>query len=189
MNLKAFAIAALAASLLTVTTALPPKPAGWRISGTSPGAFDYYSDATHSYSGKPSITLKATRVLASGYGTVMQSFDAAPFHGKRIRFSGYLKTAAASTPLMWMRVDSADNVLGFDNQTGHPPLSDQDWTPFSIVLDVSKEAVAINLGLGLRGGQAWADQLSLTAVGPEVAVTDLSFVPKNDRPVDIVLRP
>ena len=53
------------------------------------------------------------------------------------------------------------------------------WARHEVVLDVPEEAVRIAFGVLLAGpGRVFADDLSLTPVGPEVASTDLGFPPE-----------
>lgn len=166
------------------TTSTFPK--GW-----SGGGKDYKiaPDEQVKRTGKASASIKfiGTTPEVNGFGTITQGIDASQYHGKRIRWSGYIKTSEADKASLWMRVDGKDpkgSSLAFDNmQNGREIRGTQEWRKCEVVLDVSDEARAIYFGCILSGkGQLWVDDLQLEVVGKDVAVTDmtaLSREPKN----------
>src|SRR5437762_3293678 len=114
----------------------------------------------------------------AGFGTLMQSFAAEKFRGKRLRLRAELKTEdVRGAETLWMRVDGgAQHSLAFDNmeqRTSEGPLSGtHDWARREVVLDVAPEAESVHFGFYLRGsGRAWARNFDLTEVGADVPVT------------------
>jgi hypothetical protein len=71
---------------VAVGTALGAAPEGWHLAGTKPGSYDAGVDKTVVYNGLPSAYLKWTEAPTNGFGTLMQSFSAAKYVGKRVRF-------------------------------------------------------------------------------------------------------
>ncbi|MFT3829670.1 MAG: M56 family metallopeptidase [Opitutaceae bacterium] len=149
-------------------------PAGWWENGNAVEKYVVGTDATQ---GKPapSAYVKSIAETTNTFGGMMQSCDAAAFRGKRVRFSGLVKTRdAASGACLWLRVDGADGKsLAFDNMQRHPVIGTKDWTPAEIVLDVPEAAATLNFGFFLMDtGQAWVSALAFEEAGREVALTD-----------------
>jgi hypothetical protein len=111
---------------------------------------------------KPGNGAALTQVIAPG-----------ELAGKRVRYSGQVKTAAAEPGVgLWMRVDSPKGSPSFDNMSGRLVKGDQDWGPAEIVLDVPADATAIAFGVILFGkGTLWLDDLKLEVVDQSVPVT------------------
>ena len=55
----------------------------------------------------------------------------------------------------------------------HPVTGTTDWTRYDVVLDVPQNSTGICYGFFLQGGkgEAWADNLRLEPVGPDVPVS------------------
>ena len=106
----------------------------------------------------------------------------ADYRGKRLRFSGYLKSdiEADAWAGLWMRVDGESTSVSFDNMNNRPVKGKTDWTEYSVVLDVPEEATNINYGFLLAGaGTLWGDDLEIEVVGnigEGPAVTDMKKV-------------
>ncbi|HLP06696.1 MAG TPA: M56 family metallopeptidase [Opitutaceae bacterium] len=149
-------------------------PAGWWENGNAVEKYVVGTDATQ---GKPapSAYVKSIAETTNTFGGMMQSCDAAAFRGKRVRFSGLLKTRdAAGGACLWLRVDGADGKsLAFDNMQRQPVTGTKDWTPAEIVLEVPEAAATLNFGFFLMDtGQAWVSALAFAEAGREIAVTD-----------------
>lgn len=105
---------------------------------------------------------------ARNFGTYTGGFKPDKFHGKRVKFSGFLKSDMGEDAWagMWMRVDGEKASLGFDNMKNRPVKGKTDWTEYSIVLDISEEATNINFGFLISGkGTIWGDDLKFEVVG------------------------
>jgi len=106
------------------------------------------------------------------FGNLMQSIDAKPYRGKRIRLKTQLRLGALDpdrpSPIqMWLRVDRVGQKMGFfDNMDGRPVLAAA-WTPVEIIGDVAQDAEALALGVMLPHGgmQAWIGPVTLEILG------------------------
>lgn len=78
----------VAASCVILLAAVPE---GWIIAGSQPSKYEAGVDTTLLYLGHRSAYLKA-KEATGGFGTLMQSFDAKNYLGKRVRFSATVKT-------------------------------------------------------------------------------------------------
>jgi hypothetical protein len=111
-----------------------------------------------------------------GFGTLTQGISPDPFRGKRVRYSGYVRTKnVAGSAGLWMRVDGSEQgrSLSFDNMMDRGIVGTSDWKKYEIVLDVPKEATAIYFGMLVSGkGTAWVDDLHFEKVAPDTPVTD-----------------
>ena len=67
-------------------------PSGWFKSGSDPNSYDMRVEKGAGYDGKNAATIQSIMPNISGFGTLMQSFTAEKYLGKRIRLSGYVKT-------------------------------------------------------------------------------------------------
>ena len=113
------------------------------------------------------------------FGTFTGNLDVAEYLGKRVRYSGFLrsKMEARSWAGLWMRVDVGKVSVAFDNMQSRPVKGTTDWTEYSVVLDVPEDATNINFGFLIGGhGTLWGDDLSFEIVedlkkGP--ATTDI----------------
>jgi beta-lactamase regulating signal transducer with metallopeptidase domain len=163
--------AKLGADAKVTTTA----PDGWWKNGSKPASYVTGVDLTVGNPKPPSAYVRSIEPVSEGFCGMMQAFDATTYRGKRMRFSGSLKTrAAAQGACLWLRVDGGedDRMLVLDNMQDRPVAGTRDWTPCAIVLDVPKEAKTLNFGFFLTDeGQAWVSGLSFDEVGPEVEPT------------------
>ena len=112
------------------------------------------------------------------FGGMMQAFDASNYHGKRLRYSAWMKTKdAANGAQLWMRVDgkTSGQSLQFDNMDRRPhPMGTTDWQFCEVVLDVPPEATAVALGFFIKQtGQAWVNDAKVEIVDESVPVTDM----------------
>ena len=169
---------------------LAAVPAGWFLAGSRPADYDCSIDPVESLDGHPVTYLKSKPgIQSSGFGTLMQSFDAGEYVGKRVRFSAAVRsdgidpygTAWAG---LWMRVDGEldkatghHKTLAFDNMhDGGVNRSIIGATPYQnyvVVLDVPKGATGISFGILLHGsGAVWLGGVKFEVVGREVPTTN-----------------
>jgi hypothetical protein len=145
-------------------------PKGWFLSGAG------YADFVIAVeSGAAKLQAKKS-VTPNGYGTVMQSVQAADFIGKRLRMNARVRGDGIDSGDLWVRVQSAISPGdGPGLGGGACPLSgDFDWQPCEVVFDVPERAFAIQIGAGLRGtgaGTLWLDDVVLEVVDAGVGVT------------------
>jgi len=164
----------MTAAIAAVFAAGAAAPQGWFLAGSKPANYDTGVDREAVYSGKPSAYLKAT-ADQDGFGTLMQIFSPDPYVGKRVRFSGYVKSDNVTRWAgLWMRVDgkNTQQPLSFDNMQDRPIKGTTGWKRYEVVLDVPQGATGIALGILLDGpGQVWLNSVAVEVVGPNVPVT------------------
>jgi hypothetical protein len=180
-NVKAIIIAYVVLGANLATSGETPR--GWFPAGSHPKQYEMSVDHTVVHSGKASAYLKSIVPKTGGFGTLMQTFKADAFRGKRVRMSGYVRSEEVSDWAgLWMRVDGPQipnsqmrEALAFDNMQDRPIKATSDWTRYEIVLDVPEQAQEIAFGLLLTGqGQVWMDDLKFEVVGKDVATTGQS---------------
>lgn len=150
-------------------------PEGWFKAGKSPHLYhtriDHENGSTVLIGAKPEMLHK---VRADDFCTVMQSVDAAPFKGKRVRLAGELRTEEADTgATIWFRVDGTKGTLLFDNlelrRPDGPLVGTQGWSERSVVFDIPEEALSLHYGFFLKGtGKCWSRRFSLNEVDGSV---------------------
>jgi hypothetical protein len=159
------------------TSAMAAPPAGWFLAGNDPMAYEAVLDPQETHAGAKSVRYASTRE-PKGFGTMMQSFDATDYRGKRLRFSAWVKAKDVQEWAgLWMRVDDASQpvkTLAFDNMQSRAIKGTSNWTRYSVVLDIAPAASGVSLGILVSGkGTVWMSQGSVDVVGNDVAVTDM----------------
>lgn len=151
-------------------------PEGWFEAGTNP--LEYEISIVKSENNKNVIQMKSLNPEGDrDFGNLMQTINAEEYIGKRIKFSGDIKTDNAEQgAVLWMRVDGKekDRSLAFDNMYNRMPKGTNDWEKYEIVLDVPEGAIAVNFGMMLyKEGKAWFANLDLEEVSKDVPTTSL----------------
>ncbi len=148
-------------------------PSEWRFVARPAGEQAALLDPTDPMEGETSAFLDCSEG-SNEFTNLMQSLDATPMQGQRVRFRAAVRTAeltAATRVQLWFRVDRTEGMGAFDNMQDRP-IQAEDWEYFDIVLDVSDNATRLNVGMFVIGpGKAWVDDASLEVVGEEVAST------------------
>jgi erythromycin esterase len=143
---------------------------GWRLTSASKNAGYTAAAATEGcFSGGCAVMTRSGEINAMGFGALMQTIDATPYRGKKIRFHAKMKSALTddeSSARIWLRVDRAEGKMGFfDNMAKQAPKSLPEWTDMEITGDVADDAVDIAFGTIFIGeGTAWIDEASLEVV-------------------------
>jgi erythromycin esterase-like protein len=115
-----------------------------------------------------SMATSATAPSAGGFGVATGTFPVQVAAGKKVRFSGYIKTEGITRGFagLWWRVDGPSNVLAFDNMQDRGARGSSDWTRYVIELPVDGTAKNINFGaLMPADGTAWFDDLTIELDG------------------------
>jgi hypothetical protein len=157
----------------------PGFPHPWRLFGRIDGkpASSYYGGIESQIyrSGEKCVSFLAVAVTSKNQARLTQRFYADTFRGKRVQFSGYLKTnRVLERAGLWMRVDTeTKQAYAFDDMENRAISGTVDWTICEVVLDVPEDAAAIYLGAHLIGrGQVWIDDCSFEIVDDSVPTTD-----------------
>ncbi|MEP6171878.1 MAG: serine/threonine protein kinase, partial [Rhodopirellula bahusiensis] len=142
--------------------------------GGGPAGYQVLVDQSVKHSGEFSASLESTsQSWQPSFGTIVQAIQATEYTGKRIRFSGFIKTDKTEAAGLWLRVDSAERgTVAFDNMQSRRIEGTNDWQEVQIVLDVPKDASVLTFGAILSGaGRLWVDDLSLAVVDQDVEST------------------
>ena len=106
---------------------------------------------------------------STGFGVATAAFPVQQAAGKRVRYSGYIKTAKVTRGYagLWWRVDGKNGqVLAFDNMQNRGAKGKTDWQRYEIELPIAADAANIYFGaLHTGDGQAWFDDLTVELDG------------------------
>jgi erythromycin esterase-like protein len=118
---------------------------------------------------------------ASSFAVATATFPVAPAAGRRIRYSGFIKTTGVTRGYagLWWRVDGETGVLAFDNMSNRGVTGTTEWARYQIDLPVAANARNINFGaLHTGDGSAWFDALTIEVDGvpfTNQSIFDLDF--------------
>ncbi len=102
------------------------------------------------------------------FGIVSGKFPVDVVKGKRIRYSGYIKTDGISRGYagLWWRVDGESGVLTLDNMNARGARGTTPWTQYEIDMTIPPEATGLVFGMLMPGnGTAWFDSLAVEIDG------------------------
>jgi len=159
---------------------------GWFLAGMTPQKYQLYLDEKVFYTGTKSACIKSIddEYNSGDFATIMQTFQAKNFLGKRVCFSGFVKSQEVDDWCgLWLRIDNnnAGVMLKFDNMHNRPIKGTTEWNAYSCVLDVPDNATDINIGMLINGkGQVWLDNTSFQEVDYNTPTTDVNYI--NDFP-------
>jgi hypothetical protein len=111
--------------------------------------------AFHVANGEAHLAYQGEAGLKS-FGAAGTDFDAAPFIGKKLKFSAEIKSQNSEYSSIWLRVNDSEKVIAFDNATDRSLIGTKDWTHFQVVLPVNPGAEHIYAGLiqGAKGAMS-----------------------------------
>lgn len=169
------------------------KIKGWELSGSHPFNYEIGMDREVFHKGKASGYIKSVTAGSQDelgeFGTMMQQFKADKYIGKRLKFSGFLKSKSVDSFCgFWMRIDDKlEDVLQFDNMSNRPINGDSEWNHYAIVLDVPENSAIISFGVLLSGnGKVWIDELKFEEVDDNTPTTNIDFhVEVLDEPTNL----
>jgi hypothetical protein len=155
---------------------------GWKLSGSNTELYEYGTE--EKADGKGSGYLRSKEAWSAGSSTLMQTFKADEYCGKRLRYSALVKAEKVSDWAgLWMRVDGSQRqTLAFDNMQSRPIAGTTDWQPYEIVLDVPQESSKIAFGILLCGpGQVWISDIQFAITDADTPTTgeSISHQPVN----------
>jgi len=157
-------------AIVAVPADAAPLPDGYAAQGDG---YEGGHDAAVRHADGRTIVLRAKTTRSSAFGMYAESLPLDAYRGKRVRVSGYLRSANAASASFWLRVDGPDgHAQSFDNMNDRALSGTRVWTPFAIVLDVPTNAQGMVGGLLLQGdGTVWADDLRIDVVDARVRTT------------------
>jgi len=188
-----FAVALSFGLIASLAHAENRRPSNW---GGGPNGYDVTLDTETKLSGASSVCLsKSPQDTKHKFGTIVQAVSASKYAGKRLRFSGYIKTQdVTSYAGLWLRVDSANRgSVAFDNMESRPITGTKNWYKYEIVLDIPEDGAMINFGALLKGdGKIWIEDLSFEIVTDTIEPTHELIRPTNQKitiPTSLALEP
>ncbi len=163
----------------------------WIITGSAPEKYKIKIDTDIYHMGSKSATIRslADEFSNGEFATIMQQISAKNYAGKRMRFSGFVKTRDVEGWCgLWFRIDDAlGTTLKLDNMQSRPVTGTTEWNHYACVLDIPENGAIINIGMLLYGkGQAWLDNVSFQEVDKNTPTTE--FAPEEVFP-DHLLNP
>ncbi len=154
-------------------------PPGWTFSSANGDDYEAGIDEKVKHSGTRCVYLRSVVDKPRPLAYLSQGFSPAPYLGKRLRMSAWVKSNCAGGKVqLWLRIagdwtSTSTKPNCFDNMEDRPILDVTDWTQYNIVVEVPESSTFIDFGLMLTGsGQAWVDDFSFETVGDEVALTN-----------------
>jgi hypothetical protein len=150
---------------------------GWILKGSYPEGYTIGVEADAERNGHVAFLKSIKPIKGYKFGTIMQNFIPEDYLGKRVRLTGYIKTADVKTwAAMWFRIDGdpREKTLGFDNMQNRAIKGTTGWQKYEIVLEVPTDSKYIAYGVLLDGtGSVWLDNLSFEVVSKDVPETNL----------------
>ncbi|HYG61285.1 MAG TPA: S41 family peptidase [Thermoanaerobaculia bacterium] len=144
-------------------------PPGWKVPEAAKAAgYTAAIDAGQAASGARSALLSGPAVDPRSFGNLMQSVDAAPYRGQRVRYRAAVRiqSETGGWANLWLRIDRPGGALGFLDNMQERPITSAEWASYEIVADVAPDAESLNLGMMYRGGgRGWIDSVSLEVIG------------------------
>jgi len=152
----------------------PECTSRWLTLGHWRFPYETVIDSSESHSGQQSLRIKylSPRPYRPqfGYGGMFQEIPAKYVAGKRVRFSGWIRTEGITDGYagLWWSAFGPDIAMGASMwQTG--PRGTTPWSPYEIVLDIPAGADQVYFGPEMEGnGTAWFDGLVVEADGHPV---------------------
>lgn len=121
---------------------------------------------------------------SSGFGVATGTFPPGKAAGRKLVFSGWIKTrdVVGGYGGLWWRCDTkAGGAQAFDNMGGRGPSGTTDWARYEIVMDVPKDTQNINFGMIMPGkGTAWFDDLRIELDGEEYVDPEMCLDFENE---------
>ena len=115
----------------------------------------------------------------SAFGVVSGTFPVSAVAGKRVKYSGYIKTDRITTGYagLWWRADGADRPsIVFNNMSDRGPRGTTDWQRYEMEFVIPAETRNINFGALHPGdGTAWFSDLEVEVDGQKYSSDAFDF--------------
>ena len=147
---------------------------GWALRGSEPSSYLIDVEKDVERGGNVAVLKSIKPKIKDKFGTIMQTFSAEYYLGKKLKLSGYIKTKDIEEWVgMWMRVDGQKkHSLSFDNMGDRKIKGTTAWTKYEIILNVPKNSTTISYGVLLSGtGKVWLDDLTFEEVSEQITST------------------
>jgi hypothetical protein len=148
--------------------------ASWDRGGVNAGSYQIGLDPSVTCNGSPSAHVGSSSAGGQDFGSMLINRPPGSWLGQRVRFSGWVRSAAVTgTAGLWMRIDAPGQWgLALDNMHNRPITGTTGWAWYEVVLDVDASASSVSYGIQLSGdGDIWLDGASVETVPACVAIT------------------
>jgi hypothetical protein len=144
-------------------------PDNWMKWGTAD--YKLSSDTIEKHSGRTSLSIELIGASTDqSFGSCGYAIPAV-YKGNQIELRGYMKLQNIDNGRigLMLRIDGANGTLQFDNMMQRNIHGTSDWTLYSIVLPLPKNAKTIFIGPILSGtGKLWIDDIQLLIDGEDI---------------------
>ena len=106
----------------------------------------------------------AAQQQSQDFARLVGTFPIEDAAGKRIKFSGYIKTEGVTSGFasLWWRADRGEKAVAFDNMHDRAAAGTGNWRRYELSLSIPKDITNINFGVLLGGsGTAWFADLKI----------------------------
>ena len=144
--------------------AVQELPSGWLQAGSNRDGYETGTARGIAGIDGKAVFMRSKVADPPGFTTVMRDMPADDYRGKNITLAGSIKTEMeGGQAQMWLRIDGPNNtMLGFDNMSNRPIVGKTPASPYSISLDVPREAIRISYGVLASGsGTTWFSPLEI----------------------------
>jgi len=164
-------------------------PDNWMKWGTAD--YKLSSDTIEKHSGRTSLSIEFIGAsIDQSFGSCGYAIPAI-YKGNQIELRGYMKLQNIDNGRigLMLRIDGANGTLQFDNMMQRNIHGTSDWTLYSIVLPLPKNAKTIFIGPILSGtGKLWIDDIQLLIDGEDIGKAKLKeqqvYKADNDKEFD-----
>ncbi len=118
--------------------------------------------------GKPYSSIRVNRNFeinnSSPFGNIMTQIEASKYSGKEFKYTGWVKLEKGSkgTGSLWFRVDKSDGTMGFFDNMGNSPITENKWQQYEITGTIDSLASNLFFGCFLNGkGKLLLDDMKL----------------------------
>lgn len=184
MDWKVFFAAPIVAAFVVAGAGEVSMPENWSqaSTGRSNKAYAIGLDPGVDRNGQRSLSVRSQTINDdTDYGSAVQAVNAFGYGGRRVRFSGMLKTSGVTGWAGVFLQAASNDVDDFSASLQQPATlprgsastkGSSDWHPVSVVIDVPDRPGSIGMGLALVGnGRAWLAELKFEEVGTDVPLT------------------
>jgi hypothetical protein len=155
-------------------------PPAWAGTIGASASYEIGLDRVDRHGGHAAAYLTGPLLFTQEVAFFGQSVRADNYRGKRVRLSAWVKGRELTGPIagIWMRVDGAGVVTGYDDMGGRAETGTTDWHQIFVVLDVPANALGIVIGaMRQGGGTLLVDDMTLETVGLDVPTTNMFVTP------------
>ena len=128
-------------------------------------SYDFVVDPAVAHGGARSMRI--VNIGTQPYGSLAQDLPGAPFSGKTVRFSGWLKTRDTSDggAALFIIADRGGAIAAYEFMAGAEVKGSRDWQRYTITLAIPPSTSKVRVGVTLQGaGTAWFDDAELEIV-------------------------